>query len=126
MVDYIIELSDDGAFDISDPQRPKPLPPKPPPPKAKKAKSPAESEASMDDFAIKKKRGNEAYAASNLDLAEVCYTSALEALAVRAFELLALLSEGLICAHPRPRDPVTLSPQLGPWNVFLRILRSSL
>lgn len=105
MVDYIIELSDDGAFDISDPQRPKPLPPKPPPPKAKKAKSPAESE---NDFAIKKKRGNEAYAASNFDLAEVCYTSALEALAVRAFELLALLSEGLICAHPRPRDPVTL------------------
>jgi len=85
MSDSVIEIGKDGAFDISDPLPEDLQPPKPPPSKAKKTKAAAQDESSMEDFAIKKKRGNEAYAASDFDLADKCYTSALEALAVQCY-----------------------------------------
>jgi hydrogenase maturation factor HypF (carbamoyltransferase family) len=83
MSDSVIEIGKDGAFDISDPQPEDLRPAKPPSSKANKAKAAAQEESSMEDFAIKKKRGNEAYAANDFDLADKCYTSALEALSVR-------------------------------------------
>jgi hypothetical protein len=75
--DEVIEIGSDGVFDLS-------TTPKPPPVKVtiSKKESKKESKIELSGWELKKQRGNDAYAAGNLELAVECYTVALKQLEV--------------------------------------------
>ena len=89
VLDDVIEVGNDGAFDLD--ASPPPRPSQPPP----RAKKPPASEKmdddGLEDWEIKKQRGNRAFSEGNLDVSIECYTAAIAAISVRELVVCVLL-----------------------------------
>jgi hypothetical protein len=83
VIDDVIEVGNDGAFDL-DASPPEPPPPPKPPPRAKKPPASEKiDDDGLEDWEIKKQRGNRAFSEGNLDVSINCYTAAIAAISVR-------------------------------------------